>query len=187
MEQNCECDLKGRNVMFFQCSKAGFQLYKIILAVSIARKTRDLPLSTFATPVGSRRRQVPLKTRLPLTTFPASNPDYVKCCKQPWVIPKNGRGPQSILKMIGENSWPSRPTLLISRQQLGDTPWRIIQWSLGQALFLAPPANGLHAARRLQLGKRKTRKSDPVPDSDREQDRLGFAESDSALRRKSDR
>lgn len=112
MEHGCECDLKGRNVIFFQCNKAGFQLYKIILAVSIAGKTGDLRLSIYATAVGSLCRQMPLKTRLPLTTFPASNPEnpeYGKCCNQPWVIPKIGRGPQSILKMIGENTWPSRP------------------------------------------------------------------------------
>ncbi len=189
MEQGCECDLKGRNVIFFQCSKAGLQLYKIILAVSIAGKSRDLHHSTFATAIGSLRRKVPPTTKHPVPTFPASipeNPDSGKCCNQTWEMPQIGRGPQSILKMIGENTWPSRPSLLISRQQLGDTLWRIIQWRRGQALFLAPPAKGLHAARRLKLGKRKTRKNDPVPDLSREQDRLGFTESDSALRGRSD-
>ena len=170
MDQGCECDLKGRKVMFFQCSKAGFQLYKIILAVSIAGKTRDLHLSTIATAVGSLRRQVPLKMKLPLPTFPASipeNPDSGKCRNQTWVMPQIGSGPQSVLKMIGENTWPSRPSLLVSRQQLVDTLWRFIQWRRGQAFFLALPAKGLHAARRLQLGKRKTRKNDAVPDLSR--------------------
>ena len=176
--------------MFFQCSKAGFQLYKIILAVSIAPKIRDLRLSTFATVVGSLRRKVPPKTKHPLPTFPASIPeihDSGKSCNQTWVMPQIGRAPQSILKMIGENTWPSRPSLLISRQQLGDTLWRNNQGRREQTLFLAPPVKELHGARGLQLCERKTRKSDPVQDLSLEQDRLGFKVPFSAIRGKCDR